>query len=211
VGLTVGGGSEAPDLRDELQDAPGFSVLAGLERPEMRERLAVEHINPGLHSVGRGFGAVTIDAGEMVASTASAASVAFLRLADRVLVVTTADLMGLWNARGCLRYLGDLKGLRSEAISIVINRHTGHEQHNAAEVERALGLPVLAVIPRDERAARKARDRQEPFAARGGPAASELRALAQRLAQGALSVAEEPPRKERGRWHWRRHSVEEKR
>jgi len=208
VGLTVGGGGEPPDLANELQDVASFSVLAGLERPEMRERLAAEHIPAAMRAVGRGFDTLVIDAGETVAGTASAGTVAFLRLADRVLVVTTADLMGLWNARSCLRYLAAFTALPSERVSVVINRHAGREQHNAVEVERALGVPVLAVVPEDARAARKARQEQQPFAGGGGPAARQLRALALRLTGGELTVAEEIPVKERARWHWRRQPAE---
>lgn len=211
VGLTVGHNGEPPDLVNEVQAGPSFSVLAGLERPDMRERLAAEHVATAVRALGRGFDSVVIDAGETIAGTASPAANAFLRLADRVLVVTTPDLIGLWNTRSCLRYLAASMGIPSEAVSVVINRHAGREHHSVLEVERALGVPVLAVIPEDSRAARKARQDQQPFAVGGGAAARHLRALAMRVTERASSGAEGTPVDDRARWRWRRQPVEGRR
>lgn len=211
VGLTVGNSGEPPDLVSELQDGPSFSVLAGIERPEMREQLAAEHIPTAVRAAGRGFDAVVIDAGETIAGRASPAANAFLGLAGRVLVVTTADLIGLWNARSCLRYLAASPGIPSEAVSVVINRRVGREHHGALEVERALGVPVLAMIPEDSRAARKARQEQQPFAVGGGGAARHLRALAMRVTESASTAAEEAPADDRARWRWRRQPAEGRR
>jgi Flp pilus assembly CpaE family ATPase len=125
--------------------------------------------------------------------------------------VTTADLIGLWNARSCLRYLAASPGIPSEAVSVVINRHAGREHHSAAEVERALGVPVLAVIPEDARAARKARRDQQPFASGGGAAARELRALAKKATELSPTATEEVVTDDRARWRWRRQPVEGRR
>ena len=113
-----------------------------------------------------------------------------LRRADRVLVVTCGDLVSLWNSRAAVRHLRDGLGVAPEGIAIVLNRKEGRGRYGATEVEGALGLPVLAIVAEDRRAARRAIEAQLPITAVGGRAARELRRLADRLtAVGAATGA----------------------
>jgi len=204
VGLTAITGDGSVNLATELQDGPGFPVLVGLERPEMGERLQFARIAPALQGVGRGFDAVLIDAGETIAGRASQAQNALVRLADRVFAVTTADLLGLWNTRACLRYVHESIGAPARSVSLVINRHTGRDLYGASEVERALGAAVLAVIPEEQKAARRAVTENVPITAFSGAAARELRALSLRLAALAGPVERELVGSQVGRRWWRR-------
>lgn len=208
AGLSVGPGSRAERVLEELQEGPGFSVLAGVERPEAQEQLLPERISSAIATLQERFDVILIDAGETISGVTSATGAAFVRPAERVLLVTTADLLGLWNARSCLRFITESLGVPPEAVSTVISRHSGTEQYGAHEVERALGLRVLGAIPEDLRAARRAQVEQAPI---GGRAADALAELASQLA-GADGIQQRPVPREASAWRrWRRQPAEERR
>lgn len=210
-GLSVGATGRPERVLDELHDGPGFSVLTGIERPEALERLLPERISGTVGTLRDRFEIIVIDAGETLSGVTSAAGAAFLRSAERVLLVTTADLLGLWNARASLRFVTESLGVPPEAISAVVNRRTGRDEYGAHEVERALGMGVVAEIPEDRRAARRARANQAPITAAGGNAARAIAELASRLA-GAAESEERPAADERSSWRrWRRQPAEGRR
>ncbi|MBE7520734.1 MAG: hypothetical protein HS107_16000 [Thermoflexaceae bacterium] len=210
-GLSAGPSDRPERVLDELQDGPGFSILTGIERPEARERLASERMAGTVSALQERFDVILIDGGETLSGVTSATSVALLRSAERVLLVTTADLIGLWNARASLRFVTDSLGVPPEAVSAVVNRREGSEQYSSPEVERALGIRVVAAIPEDPRAARRARAEQTPITAAGGKAARTIAELASRLAGAgdleAQSTAEEVSVLRR----WRRQPAEGRR
>jgi len=191
VGLPFGrnGASATGPVEEELQEGPGFMVLAGVERPDSGLSVSAELVMAAVRTLREKFDDVLVDVGEVVAGASSAASEAILRAAERLLVVLGPDLVALWNARAVLRYLREGLGVAPEAIGAVLNRREGREHYAAEEVERALGLPVLAELPEDRRAARRAVAEQLPITAAGGSAARQVRRLAGLLA--ADSVSEE--------------------
>lgn len=208
AGLSIGPGDRSQGVFDELQEGPGFSVLAGVERPEAQERLLPERISSAIATLRERFDVILIDAGETISGVTSATGAAFVRPAERVLLVTTADLLGLWNARSCLRFVTESLGVPPEAVSTVISRRSGTEQYGAHEVERALGTRVLVAIPEDRRAARRAQVEQTPI---GGRAAHALAELASRLS-GADGIEPQPVSRESSAWRrWRRQPVEGRR
>lgn len=186
VGLAFGrnGASAAGPVEEELQEGPGFMVLAGVERPESGLSVSGELLTVAVAALRETFDDVVIDVGEVVADACPAATQAVLRAADRLLVVAGADLIALWNARSCLRYLREGLRVAPEAIGVVLNRREGREHYAAEEVERALDVPVVAVLPEDRRAVRRAVAGQLPITVAGGPVARQVRRLA------ALLVAE---------------------
>lgn len=198
-GLSVGPADQPERVLDELQDGPGFSVLAGVERPEARERLAAERITGTVSALEERFDVTLIDAGETLSGVTSTVGAAFLRSAERVLLVTTADLLGLWNARAALRFVTESLGAPPEAVSAVVNRRIGRDQYGAHELERALGIAVAAQIPEDRRAARRARANQVPITAAGGKAARAVAELASLLV-GAEEVEKRPAAEEASMW-----------
>lgn len=184
LGLTFGGngGSGKARLEDELQEGPGFMVLAGMERPESWHRVSAELATAAVTTLRALFEDIVVDVGEVVGGVSSSTTDAILRLADRVLLVAGADLVALWNARSAVRHLREGLGIAEETMAVVLNRREGREHYAAREVERALGLLVLAAVREDRRAARRAIEQQVPITAVRGRAARELRALASRLA-----------------------------
>ncbi|MBE0611113.1 MAG: hypothetical protein IH609_17150, partial [Dehalococcoidia bacterium] len=157
------------------------------------------------------FDVILIDAGETLNGVTPAVGAAFLRPAERILLVTTADLLGLWNARAALRFVTESLGVPPEAASAVVNRRNGSGEYGPLEVERALGIRVVGAIPEDLRAARRARADQAPITAAGGKAARALAELASRLAGAgdveAQSTADEVSALRR----WRRQPAEGRR
>jgi len=198
LGLTFGGNgaSEEARLEEELQEGPGFMVLAGIERPDSRHNVSAELATTAITTLRGLFDEVVVDVGEVVGGVSSSTTDAILRSADRVLLVTGADLVALWNARSAVRYLREGLGITDENVAVVLNRKEGREQYAAREVERALGLSVFGMVREDRRAARRAIERQLPITAVRGRTARELRALASRLAVAAPAAA---PRRKR-RW-----------
>ncbi len=189
VGLAFGrnGASAAGAVEEELQEGPGFMVLAGLERPDSGLGMSAEMLTAATTTLRGTFDDVLVDVGEVVAGVSPPASEAVLRAADRLLVVVGADLVALWNARSCLRYLREGLGVAQEAMGVVLNRREGREHYAAEEVERALGLPVLALLPEDRRAARRAVAEQLPITAARGPVARQVRRLAGLLVAEGVS------------------------
>lgn len=165
-------------LEDELQDGAGFSVLAGIERSDSRSQISGELIASVLASLRTHYEHVVVDLGEVISGVSVPAADAALRASGTVLLVTRGDLVSLWNARACLRYLREGLGLPEDAVRVVLNRRERRGQYKSGEVERALSAPVLAFVREDRRAALTAIDRQIPLTSAGGKAARELRSLA---------------------------------
>lgn len=206
IGLTVGRPSAA--LVDaELQEATGFSVLAGIERPEMRDRVTPEQLITALAVLRERFDYTVVDVGQALPGITSDAEGAVVRNADQVLVVTTADLVGLWNTRHCLRHLQESLGLPPERLVLIINRHAGRHEYGAAEVERALGVRGIATVPDDRKAALRAAREQLPLTAVGGSAARQVNALADVLTHPPLAP-EERQSDAAPRSRWRRRTAE---
>lgn len=206
IGLTVGPATD--DVAGaELQEANGFSVLTGIERPEMRDRVTPEQLITAVGALRERFDFTVVDVGEALPGVASDAASAVIRNADWVLVVTTADITGLWNTRHCLRYLQDSLGLPRERMALVINRHAGRHEYGAAEVERALGVRVIGTIPHDRKAALRAAREQLPLIAVGGSAARQVTALADALTRPS-QASEERLSSTAPRSRWRRRTAE---
>jgi len=173
-------------LRDELQAldgarTPSAAVLAGTPSAELRARLdpnfLVELVTQA--AAPGGFAWVVIDAGaEPPAGTLEGACWrALVEAADRVLLVVLPDIVGLRRALGTLARLGRPAAGR---VGIVLNRHRRGEHDDPADLALLFGgVPVVAVVPQDDRACVAALRAQRPVVSLGrGSAAGELRRLA---------------------------------
>lgn len=206
IGLTVGPQSDDV-VGAELQEVGGVSVLAGIERPEMRDRVTPEQLITAVGILQTRFQFTVVDVGQSLPGVASDAANAAVRTADQVLVVTMADLNALWNTRPCLRYLQESLGLPRERMALVINRHAGRHTYGEAEVERALGVRVIATVPDDRKAAMRAVRDQLPLISVGGSAARQVNVLAGALTQPRLEP-EERQSDAAPRSRWRRRTAE---
>jgi MinD-like ATPase involved in chromosome partitioning or flagellar assembly len=197
LGVGRHGGSGALPVEEELQDGPGFLVLAGIERPETYRGVSAELAAAAVSQLQALFDEVVVDAGEVIPGISGGVADALARSADQVLVVSGADLVAAWNAQCCIRYLREEVGLPPESLAVLLNRSAGRGGYGAREVEQALDAPVLAVVPDDRRAARRAVTQQLPLSAVGGRAARRLRSLAKQLTEQAQPA---PQERKRRRW-----------
>jgi Flp pilus assembly CpaE family ATPase len=97
-------------------------------------------------------------------------------LADRIVVVTTLDVLGFRAAKQVIDTIGDVA-----RVEIVVNRAV-RSDIVPADVERVFGKPALAVIPADRRVG-KAQDRGKLLAPKG-PAPRAIARLASSLLGG---------------------------
>jgi Flp pilus assembly CpaE family ATPase len=120
-----------------------------------------------------------------------------------VLLVTRADLVGLWHARTALSQLEHQLGIGRERTSLVINRHDARYHHARDEIAWHLGVEVAAVIPHDHAAMQRAIADQRPVVLeRGSRAARAMLALAERICHGTIRLEPEPARARRRGVRW---------
>ena len=178
VGLAAAGGR----LDRELQEGPGCSVLAGVERPELAAGLAGGALSGVISALRERFETVVVDLG-------APPEAGLLRAADELLLVTGPDLVSIWNARTALPAIrGDAGSALPRAV---VNRREGREHYPAGEVGRALGMAVMGVVREERESARRAVSRQIPLSAAGGKVTLDLRALASALAPAAAAAPAE--------------------
>lgn len=206
AGLTVGH-TDLASVADELQPGPGFAVLAGIERPEVVERLTPGHLTRALSALQQRFDTVLIDAGETLPGVTSLAGAALIRSAEPVLLVATADLFGLVNARTSLRYLTEALGIPPAVVTVLVNRYEGGA-YSVEEVGRVLGVAVAGLVPEDRSGVRRALSEQLPVTAVGGKVADALSRLASQWAGPRQTNDQTAAEVSRFRRRWRRQPAE---
>jgi Flp pilus assembly CpaE family ATPase len=139
--------------------SPHARLLCGIAHPEQRYKLTdpaalVEELVAALR---RHFTRVLLDVGSDPLGgesiEAQAASTA-LRLADRVLVVATPEPASVHRTCMALVEAGDR--LDRRGISLVVNRVDPKVHGDVSWISNAVGLPISAVLPADDRAQRRA-------------------------------------------------------
>ena len=116
---------------------------------------------------------------------------------DLVLLVGSADTVGLWNARTGLALLQGSLGIDPDRVAVIVNRHSRRLHHSQSEIEWALGLATAAMIPNDHVAVQSAVSAQRPLILGGrGSAARSLLDLAERIHGGTVSLPPDSPAKE---------------
>lgn len=176
--------ADGPAVLQELQDARGLAVLAGVERPELADALDPTALVEAVAMLRERFPFVVVDLGSHDSRPESAVQEALLRVSTKVLLVTGADLVSLWNTQISLRAMRAGISSAVSQMAVVVNRREGREHYDCSQVEHALELPVLGDVREDRKAARRAVERQLPLSAVGGRVARDLRAIASRLAEG---------------------------
>ena len=123
-------------LTDELQpigpDRISTLVLCGPPKREMRATIGPALFERLISELSHRFRWVVLDVGpELVGlDSAAAAHRAALVRAHQVLLVSSADLVGLWHARAALDQLERLVGLEPRQINLVLNRHDPRFHHS---------------------------------------------------------------------------------
>jgi len=125
------------------------AVLCGVPKPEMRAAVTSHFLERLVDELRRRHRYVVLDLGAELLDAEAVLHRAVLALADQVLLIASADLVGLSRARTALARLEAPIGLDPERVALVVNRHDERFHHGRAEIDWGLERPVAAMIPYD--------------------------------------------------------------
>jgi MinD-like ATPase involved in chromosome partitioning or flagellar assembly len=183
----------------DMADPSRAVVLAGAPGAAQRARISPDFLSELIEQVSGpvGYRHTLIDAGaEPPAGTpAGVCWRALVEQADRVLLVVQPDLVGIRRALATLARLD--APVAAGRVAVILNRYQAGVHDDPSEVARLLdGVPVVGVVPHDERGCARALQAQRPLCAIGrSGAADELRRIADGLRRH--------PARPRARW-WSR-------
>lgn len=169
----------AASIADATVEGPnGISVLAGERSLEAFARGDPSNLRPVVHSLTESYDVVVVDTGAGL----SHETVAPMRLADGIVLVSTPDEVSLTDAKKAAQLAGKVDG---EVLGAVITRATADT--NVSTVSDRLEEDVLAVVPEDGEATR-----QEPLVltADESYAAQAYRRLATKLSDRLVATAD---------------------
>src|SRR5205807_476408 len=104
-------------------------------KPEMRQRLGRSFLEGLLSTLRREARYVVVDSGAELLGADGAFHRAALGLADQVLLVSGADLIGIWHARNTLRLIREQLQIDATRVALVVNRHDPRFHHARVEIE----------------------------------------------------------------------------
>lgn len=123
---------------------PKLEVLSAPPPSAQRQPYDVSQIPSVLEFTRSVYGATIVDLGRFLPASAMAA----IEEIDKTLIVSTLDVLALHQARKIVESMLDA-GYARERLGIVLNRITNQRELEPDEVEKLLGVPVLAVLPDD--------------------------------------------------------------
>jgi len=124
------------------RDDWGFDLLPGSPDPEAATSLRVDRLEAVITELRRMCDFVFIDLGR----TLSRVSMPLIRTAARVVLVTSPDLATVALTKTVLLHF-DLHEVRRHRIFPVLNRSAGVEGLSRPDLERELGMNMVALVP----------------------------------------------------------------
>ena len=192
-------------LQQELQPISHRSrfgrALCGVPKPEMRSTVSTRFLDELLSQLQQRYRYVVLDLGGDALETGSVIGQLALRSAGRILLVSTADVLGLWRTRMAINRLDGAH----DRLAVVVNRYDKRHHHSRKEIEWSLGVPLAAILPYDRPAMERALAKQRPAVLdRKSRAGRGLLDLAARLHGDRLFLPlEEQPARRRKPHNWR--------
>ncbi len=181
--------------------SPQGVLLCGVPKPEMRIGISPRFFEQMVAELRQRYRYVVLDVGADLLGAEAAVHRAALGVSRQVVLVSSADLVGLWHARTALGALKNLLQIGAERVALIVNRHDRRYHHGREEIEWALGIPTAAVIPYDHRGVQRALLAQQPLVLdRRSRAARALLDLAERVHGGNIVLPPEPRANGRARW-----------
>ncbi len=181
--------------------SPHGVVLCGVPKPEMRTGVSTRFFERLMAELQQRYRHVILDVGADLLGSEAAIHRTALRLSQQVLLVASADLVGLWHARTVLGLFTGSLQVDLDRLALIINRHDRKYHHGRTEIEWALGVPTAAVIPYDHGAAQRALAAQQALVLEGRSRAGRaLLDLAERIHGGSIVLPPEPSRNGQARW-----------
>jgi pilus assembly protein CpaE len=119
-----------------------FDLLAGSPDPDTASRLKVDKIPGILSQLQAAYDYVLIDMGRSLARF----SLPLIQGSDLIVLIVSTDLSSITVTKTLIDYL-HLKGIKDEAIFIILNRAEGLEGLTKAEAEKELGIEIKTTFP----------------------------------------------------------------
>lgn len=181
--------------------SPHGAILCGVPKPAMRAETTVPLFERAVAELRARYRYTIIDVGADLLGPEAAIHRAALGLADQILLVGSADLVGLARLRAALDLCRAQLGVDPERLALIVNRHDRRHHHRRSEIEWALGRPLAALIPHDHVGIQRALAAQRPLTLAGRSAAGRaLLALAERAHDGRIAPLPDAPMRQRW-WH----------
>lgn len=135
----------------------GLKVLVAPSTPQYAETITVFVVEQVLSVLKQSYGFIVIDTPSILQDTTLAA----LDYSDRVLLLTTLDLLALHNTKTALEMLQQLYS--AEKLRLVLNRANANVGITAEDVESTLGVQIASHIPSDGHIVVPSINQGEPF------------------------------------------------
>ncbi len=135
-----------------------IKVLLAPPRPELAELVKAEHLKRILELLDKSYDFIVIDLWKSFQET----TVFFLDHADIILLIATADIPSIKNAKLFFE-LTDQLGYPADKTLLVLNKEDGRSGINAKDIEASIKHPITLTLPKDERTATLAMNRGTPF------------------------------------------------
>jgi len=173
--------------------SPYGYVLCGVPKPDMRGRLTARFLERLLIALQRRYRYVVLDTGAEWLGSEGAVHRAAIGLSQQILLVCSADLVGMVRARTSLALLESHLHVSPSRVALVVNRHDARFHHGRTEIEWALKASTACLIPYDHLGVERALATQRPAVLlKRGAAGRALLDLAERLHGGKLVLPPEP-------------------
>jgi pilus assembly protein CpaE len=160
----------------------GVSLLAGPDQFVTKPVLENGNLSLLLRVLRNKFPYVVMDAGSAMGATYAA----LFQAADRVYLITEADVPTLRNTQRLIAHLSHRNG-RGPGVELVLNRFRARGEISEKRITDALGMPVNWRVPNDYMRVQEALNRGVPLAQTNSPVTGVLRQMA-RLACGRKSA-----------------------
>lgn len=156
----------------------GVKILVAPPQPEMAELITPEHLRATLTVMQKMFDYIVVDTGKNISDPL----LAVLDLAEQIILISTADISALKDAKLFFEVTHKLEYPETKTL-LILNKYDGKSGINARDVEGNIKHPVTGVIPRDDKATALALTRGIPvvLTQRGIPLSQAIYAMARML------------------------------
>jgi Flp pilus assembly CpaE family ATPase len=180
--------------------SPHADLLAGVLQPWLRQAISANFVERLITELRRHYTYVLLDLGDEPLSEPtreSAVNAAALRAADQIIVVCPPDGPGLHQTHMALARAGTI--VDRERAGLVVNRYEPRYHHGELnQIEQALDLPLVGVLPLDSAAVQRALSEGRPVVCdHRSKLRRPLQDLAERVHGGRVALEVVPQRRER--------------
>ena len=166
-----------------------LSLLAAPKEADLADEIEPEHVFEVLQRLRESFDYIVLDPQH----TFDSITLAALDQSDEIVLVLTLDIPAIRSTQRALEIF-DRLGYPRKKIRIVVNRWSKQIDLDLRQVEKFLGEPVIGFVPSDYQTAVTSINLGRPLVQSepNSKIALEIKRIAQTLANGATTLAEDP-------------------